>query len=90
MKINELRIPEEQSLSALALTLKMEKYVECHDYKVNNGRNFKFTKFSFIEFFLTDRGSFSGERPKSASGKSPSCRFHSQPREMLIQKLLNT
>ena len=34
----------------------MEKCVECHDYKVNHGRTFKFTKFSFIDFFLTDRG----------------------------------
>ena len=46
-----------------------------HDYKNNNGRNFQFTKFSFIDFVLTDRRSLSGKRPKSASGKSPSCRF---------------
>ena len=46
-----------------------------HDYKNNNGRNFQFTKFSFIEFVLTDRRSLSGKRPKSASGKSSSCRF---------------
>ena len=46
-----------------------------NDYKNNNGRNFQFTKFSFIEFVLTDRGGLSGNRPKSASGKSSSCRF---------------
>ena len=43
--------------------------------KQNNGRNFQFTKFSFIDFVLTDRKSLSGKRPKSASGKSSSCRF---------------
>ena len=46
-----------------------------HDYKNNNGRNFQFTKFSFIDFVLTDGRSLSGKRPKSASGKSSSCRF---------------
>ena len=46
-----------------------------HDYKINNGRNLQFTKFSFIDFVLIDRRSLSGKRPKSASGKSSSCRF---------------
>ena len=46
-----------------------------HVYKSKNGRNFQFTKFSFIDFFLTDRRSLSGKRLKSASGKSFSCRF---------------
>ena len=46
-----------------------------HDYKINNGRNFQLTKFSFIDFVLTDGRSLSGKRPKSASGKSSSCRF---------------
>ena len=46
-----------------------------HDYKNNNGRNFQFTKFSSIDFVLTDRRSLSGKRPKSASGKSSNCRF---------------
>ena len=46
-----------------------------HDYKNNNGRNFQFTKFSFIYFVLIDRRSLSGKRQKSASGKSSSCRF---------------
>ena len=71
------------------LTLKMENALN-HDYKNNNGRNFQFTKFSFIDFFLTDRRSLSGKRPKSAGGKSSSCRFHSQRREMLTPKPLNT
>ena len=44
-------------------------------YKNNNGRNFQFIKFSFIDFVLTDRRSLSGKRPKSARGKSSSCRF---------------
>ena len=52
----------------------MEKGVESY-YKNNNGRNFQFTKFSFIDFVLTDRRSLSGKRPKSARGKSSSCRF---------------
>ena len=46
-----------------------------HVYKSKNGRNFQFTKFSFIDFFLTDRRSLSGKRLKSARGKSFSCRF---------------
>ena len=37
--------------------------------------NFQFTKFSFIDFVLTDRKSLSGRRPKSAGGKSSSSRF---------------
>ena len=56
------------------LTLKMENALN-HDYKNNNGRNFQFTKFSFIDFVLTDRRSLSGKRPKSVGGKSSSCRF---------------
>ena len=31
------------------------KNVLNHDYKNNNGGNFQFTKFSFIDFVLTDR-----------------------------------
>ena len=58
----------------MALTLKMEKLLN-HDYKNNNGPNFQFTKFSFIDFVLTDRRSLSGKPPKSASDKSSSCRF---------------
>ena len=60
-------------------------------YKNNNSRNFQFTKFSFIDFVLTDRRSLSGKRPKSASGKSSGCRyFHHQPREILTPKPPNT
>ena len=46
-----------------------------NDYKINDGRNFQFTKFSFTDFVLTDRRSLSGKQPKSASYKSSSCRF---------------
>ena len=46
-----------------------------YDYKNKNGRNFQFTKFSFIDYVLTERRSLSGKRPKSAGGKSSSCRF---------------
>ena len=41
----------------------------------NNGRNFQYTKFSVIDFVLTDRVSLSGTRPKSACGKSFSNRL---------------
>ena len=34
-----------------------------HDYKNNNGRSFQLTKFSFIDFVLTNRRSLSGKRP---------------------------
>ena len=43
--------------------------------KTNNGRNFPYTKFSVIDFVLTDRGNLSGTRPESACSKSSSCRF---------------
>ena len=46
-----------------------------HDCKNNNGRNFQFTKFSFIDIVPTDRRSLSGKRPKSACGKFSSCLF---------------
>ena len=46
-----------------------------HNYKNNNGHNFQFTKFSFNDFALTDRGSLLSKRLKSACGKSSSCRF---------------
>ena len=52
----------------------MEKCIESW-LQNNSGRNFQFTKFSFIDFVLTDRRSLSGKRPKLASGKSSSCRF---------------
>ena len=34
-----------------------EKNALNQDYKNNNSRNFQFTKFSFIDFVLTDRRS---------------------------------
>ena len=46
-----------------------------HDYKNNSGRNFRFTKSSFIDFVFTVRRSLSRKRPKSAGGKSSGCRF---------------
>ena len=45
-----------------------------HGYKNFNGRNFQFTKFSFIDFVFTDRWSLSGRWPKSVRGESSSCR----------------
>ena len=46
-----------------------------HDYKNNNGRNFELTKFSFIDFLLTERRSLLDKLPKSTCDKSSSCRF---------------
>ena len=43
--------------------------------KNKDGRNFQFSKFSFVEFVLIERRSLSGKRPKLARGKSSSCRF---------------
>ena len=60
--------------SALELTPKMENALN-NDYKINDGRDFQFTKFSFTDFVLTDRRRLSGEQPKSAGGKSFSCQF---------------
>ena len=43
--------------------------------KKNNGGNFQFTKFSFMDFVLTERRILSGKRPKLASDKSFSSRI---------------
>ena len=43
--------------------------------KTNNGPNFQYAKLSVIELDLTVRRNLSGTRPKSACGKSSSCRF---------------
>ena len=43
--------------------------------KTNNGPNFQYTKFSFIELVLIDRRNHPGKRPKSARGKSSRDRF---------------
>ena len=58
--------------------------------KNNNGRNFQFTKFLFIDFAHTDRRSLSGTRPKSACGKTSNCRFCSQLRGIPLPKPLST
>ena len=49
--------------------------------ETDNERNFLFTKFSVVDFFLIDKEVFSCTRPKSACGKSPSCRFSFQQQE---------
>ena len=54
--------------------LRWKNALNC-DYKNNNGRNFQFTKLSFIDFVLTERRSLSGKGPKSTGRKSSSCRF---------------
>ena len=54
--MNEKKTNWQSSESALALTLSMEKCVESW-LKNNNGRNFQFTRFTFIDFVLTDRRS---------------------------------
>ena len=41
-------------------------------YKNNNGHNFQATKFSVIDFVLTDRRNLLGTQPKSACGESSS------------------
>ena len=46
-----------------------------HDYKNNNGRNFQFTKFSVIDFVLTDKRMLSDIWLKWAGSESSSCRF---------------
>ena len=50
-----------------------------HDYKKKNGRNFQFTKFSFIDFVLTDRRSLSGNGQNRPVVNHPVVDFHSQP-----------
>ena len=44
-------------------------------YKTNKGPNFQYAKFPVIDLLLTDRRNLSVTRPKSAHGKSSSCRF---------------
>ena len=46
------------------------------DYKNNNGRNFQITKFSFIDFVLTERKSLSGKRPNRPMANLPVVDFH--------------
>ena len=54
------------------ITIKKCVGANCQDGK---RRYFSFTKFSFIEFVLTNRRSLSGKRPKLACGKSSSSQF---------------
>ena len=55
-----------------------------HDYKNNNGRNFQFTKFSFIDFV------FQVNDQIRIVANLPVVDFHSQTREMLTLKPLTT
>ena len=57
--MNENKLKNQQSHGALALRLKIEKWVE--SWLQNNSEpSFQSTKFSFIDFVLTDRRSLSG------------------------------
>ena len=51
--------------------------------------NFQFTKFSFIDFVLTDRRSLSSKRQNRLVSNLPVVDFHSQTWEMLTIKPLN-
>ena len=61
-----------------------------HDYKNDNGRNFQFTKLSFIDFVISeDVFHINGQNQPMAN--LPVVDFHSQPREMRTPlKPLNT
>ena len=52
-----------------------DKKNSLNHYKNNNERNFQNTKFSVIDFVLTDRRNLLGTQPKVACGKSWSCWF---------------
>ena len=60
-----------------------------HDYKNNNGCNFQFTKFSFIDFVLTDRKNMQVNGQNWPVGNLPVVIFCSQPQEMSLPKPLN-
>ena len=72
------------------LTIVRWKTALNHDYKNNNSRNFQFTKFSFIDFVFTDRRSLSGNDQNRPMANLSFVEFHSQPKEMLTPKPLNT
>ena len=59
-----------------------------HDYKNNNGRNFQFTIFSFIDFVLMDREVFQVNGQNRPVANLPVVDF--QAREMLTPRPLNT
>ena len=61
-----------------------------HNKKNNNGRNFQFAKFSFIDFVLTDRRNLPGKRPHRPVANLPDVDCRSQPREMPLPKPPNT
>ena len=61
-----------------------------HDYKNNNGRNFQFTIFSFIDFVLMDREVFQVNGQNRPVANLPVVDFHSKPRKMLTSRPLNT
>ena len=58
-----------------------------HDYKNNNGRNFQFMKFSFID--LPKEEVFQVNSQNRPMDEFPVVDFPSQPREMLTPKPLN-
>ena len=49
--------------------------------KTNHRHKLQYTKFSVIDFVLTNKGNFLDTGPKSVCGKSFICRFRSQPQE---------
>ena len=55
--------------------------------KTNNEPNFQYTKLSVIELVLTDKRNLSGARPRSACGKSFSCRFSLSAARNVITKV---
>ena len=57
------------------LIKKTLKSFDVLEMETNNGPNFQYTKLSVIYVVLSDRRNISGTRPKSAGGKSFSCRF---------------
>ena len=57
------------SLSTKARSRWGSRWKNALNHYKNNGRNFQYTKFSVIDFVLTDRVSLSGTRPKSACDK---------------------
>ena len=61
-----------------------------HVYKSKNGRNFQFTKFSFINFSLPTEGVFQVNGWNRPEANLSVVDFHSQPREMLTPKPPNT
>ena len=57
-------------------------------YKNNNGRNFQFTKFSFIDLSLQIEEVFQVNGQNRLVTNLPVVDFHSQPREMLTREYI--